>query len=89
MVDSAITCLLWQLGVIVAVCLALDVVVALRYDRKGRVRPNTVIRVPDRFLGIDISEAVEEAEEEECSEEYLEEEYSEEYPAEGDPQANP
>lgn len=75
MVENAITCLLWELGIITVVCLAIDVVVLLRYDRKGRVRPNTLIRVPDRFLGVDISEELPE-------EEYPEDEYFEEDPEE-------
>lgn len=73
MVENAITCLLWELGIITVVCLAIDVVVLLRYDRKGRVRPNTLIRVPDRFLGVDISEELPE-------EEYPEDEYFEDDP---------
>lgn len=84
MVESAIVCLLWELGIITVACLAIDVVVLLRYDRKGRVRPNTVIRVPDRFLGIDITE---EGDEEYPEEEYPEDEYpEEEYPEEEYPQ---
>ena len=75
MVENAITCLLWELGIITVVCLAIDVVVLLRYDRKGRVRPNTLIPVPDRFLGVDISEEIPE-------EEYPEDEYFEEEPEE-------
>ena len=47
---DAVVCLLWELGIIVVTCLAIDVVVLLRYDRKGRVRPNTVIRVSDNYL---------------------------------------
>jgi hypothetical protein len=51
---DAVVCLFWELGVIVVACLAIDVVVLLRYDRKGRVRPNTVIRVGERFLGMEM-----------------------------------
>lgn len=47
---DAVVCLLWELGIIVVTCLSIDVVVLLRYDRKGQVRPNTVIRVSDNFL---------------------------------------
>ena len=39
-------------------------VVLLRYDRKGRVRPNTVIRVGERFLGMKIPQTMEYWEEE-------------------------
>ena len=51
---DAVICLFWELGVIVVACLAIDVVVLLRYDRKGRVRSNTVIRVGERFLGMEM-----------------------------------
>jgi uncharacterized membrane protein len=47
---EAVTCLLWELGIIVVVCLLINLVVLLRYDAKGRVRPNTIIRVSDNFL---------------------------------------
>ena len=74
---DAVICLFWELGVIVVACLAIDVVVLLRYDRKGNVRPNTVIRVGERFLGMEMPR-----------EEYPQEEYpQEEYPyEEGQPQ---
>ena len=64
---DAVVCLFWELGVIVVACLAIDVVVLLRYDRKGRVRPNTVIRVGERFLGMEMPR-----------EEYPQEEYPQE-----------
>ncbi len=70
---DAVVCLLWELGIIVAVCLVIDVVVLLRYDRKGQVRPNTVIRVGDRFLGMKIPQ-----------EEYPQEEYPQEEPPQED-----
>ena len=74
---DAVVCLFWELGVIVVACLAIDVVVLLRYNRKGRVRPNTVIRVGERFLGMEMPR-----------EEYPQEEYpQEELPyEEGQPQ---
>ena len=74
---DAVICLFWELGVIVVACLAIDVVVLLRYDRKGNVRPNTVIRVGERFLGMEMPR-----------EAYPQEEYpQEEYPyEEGQPQ---
>lgn len=50
MVNNAVTGLLWELGILVVVCLAIDLVVLLRFDAKGCVRPNTVIRIPDKFL---------------------------------------
>ena len=74
---DAVICLFWELGVIVVVCLAVDAVVLLRYDRKGRVRPNTVIRVGERFLGMEMPR------EEAPQEEYPREAYpQEEYPYE-------
>ena len=74
---DAVICLFWELGVIVVACLVIDVVVLLRYDRKGNVRPNTVIRVGERFLGMEMPR-----------EAYPQEEYpQEEYPyEEGQPQ---
>ena len=47
---EAVACLLWEIGIIVVVCLIINLVVMLRYDAKGRVRPNTIIRVSDNFL---------------------------------------
>ena len=74
---DAVVCLFWELGVIVVACLAIDVVVLLRYDRKGHVRSNTVIRVGERFLGMEMPR------EEYPQEEYPQEEYpQEEYPQE-------
>ena len=64
---DAVVCLFWELGVIVVACLAIDVVVLLRYDRKGHVRSNTVIRVGERFLGMEMPR-----------EEYPQEEYPQE-----------
>lgn len=50
MAENAVACLLWELGVIGFACIAVDVVVALRYDKQGNVRPNTRIRVSEDFL---------------------------------------
>jgi len=61
---DAVVCLLWELGILIVTCLAINVVVLLRYDRKGRVRPNTVIRVGERFLGMKIPQTMEYWEEE-------------------------
>ena len=49
-VSSAGTCLVWELVLIALLCIAIDVVVALRFDKDGNVRPNTVIKIPERFL---------------------------------------
>lgn len=49
-VASAGTALIWELVFIALLCIAIDVVVALRFDKNGDVRPNTVIKVPDNFL---------------------------------------
>lgn len=50
MANSAVACVLWELGLIGLACIGINVVVALRYDKQGNVRPNTVIKVPDNFL---------------------------------------
>lgn len=49
-VNAALTCTIWEVVLIALVCIAIDVVVALRYDRNGDVRPDTVIKVPENFL---------------------------------------
>ena len=49
-VRSAGICVLVEVVVIALLCVAIDVVVALRFDAKGNVRPNTVIKVPEHFL---------------------------------------
>ena len=38
MAGAAISCVLWELGLIAAGCIAIDVVVALRYDKEGNRR---------------------------------------------------
>ena len=50
MVQNAVKCLLWQIGILLVLCLLIDLVVLLRYDWRGNVRPKTIIRVPDNFL---------------------------------------
>lgn len=50
LVSAAGTALIWELVIIALLCIAIDVVVALRFDKNGNVRPNTVIRVPENFL---------------------------------------
>lgn len=50
MASSAVTCVLWELGLIALACIAINVVVGLRYDKNGDVRPNTPIRVSENFL---------------------------------------
>ena len=49
-VSAAGTALIWELVIIALLCVAIDVVVALRFDKNGDVRPNTVIKVPEHFL---------------------------------------
>jgi uncharacterized membrane protein len=49
-VSAAGTALIWELIIIALLCVAIDVVVALRFDKNGDVRPNTVIKVPEHFL---------------------------------------
>ena len=48
MAKAAFTCLIIELVLIGLACIAIDVVVAMRYDRKGQVRPDT--RIPENFL---------------------------------------
>lgn len=50
MANAAFACVLWELGLIGIACIVIDVVVALRYDRNGDVRPNTPIKVSENFL---------------------------------------
>ena len=38
MVYKAITCILWQIGLSAVVCLMINLVVTIRYDRKGDLR---------------------------------------------------
>ena len=49
-VSTAVICLLIQLVLMGGLCLAIDAVVMLRYNRKGDLRPNTIIRVSENFL---------------------------------------
>ena len=51
-VESAGVCLVWELVLIALLCIAIDVVVALRFDKDGNVRPNTVIKIPENFLDL-------------------------------------
>ena len=50
MVSTAGTCLIWELVLIGGLCLFIDVVVILRYDRKGNRRPKVAFTIPDKFL---------------------------------------
>ena len=50
MANAAVTCAVWELVLIGLACIGIDVVVALRYDKQGNVRPNTPIKVSDNFL---------------------------------------
>lgn len=38
MLDKAVVCILWQLGLIAVVCLLINLTVTLRYDRNGYLR---------------------------------------------------
>ena len=51
-VSSAGVCLVWELVLIALLCIAIDVVVALRFDKDGNVRPNTIIKIPENFLDL-------------------------------------
>ena len=48
MASTALTCALWELATIGIACIAIDVLVAMRYDRKGEVRPNT--KIPENLF---------------------------------------
>ncbi len=50
MVNSALTCVVWELVLIGLSCIAIDVIVALRYDREGNVRPDTRIKFTEDSL---------------------------------------
>lgn len=50
MANSALACVLWELGLIGIACIAINVIVALRFDRNGDVRANTPIKVSENFL---------------------------------------
>ena len=50
MANAAFACVVWELVLIGGACIGIDVVVALRYDRKGEVRPDT--KIPEDFLKI-------------------------------------
>jgi len=50
MANAALACVIWDLALIGIACIAIDVVVAMRYDKEGNVRQNTRVRVPDNFL---------------------------------------
>ena len=38
MLDKAVMCILWEIGLMAAACLTINIVLIVRYDRKGRVR---------------------------------------------------
>ena len=38
MLDKAVACILWQAGLIAAVCIVINVVTTIRYDRNGYLR---------------------------------------------------
>ena len=38
MADTAVRCVLWELGLMALCCIVINIVVTIRYDRKGRVR---------------------------------------------------
>ena len=50
MASAAVTCVVWELVLIGLACIAVNVVVAMRYDKDGNVRKNTRIRVSENFL---------------------------------------
>lgn len=50
MAGAALSCVLWELALIGVACIAINVIVGLRFDKEGNVRENTPIRVPENFL---------------------------------------
>ena len=48
MANAAFACIVWELVLIGAACIGINVVVAMRYNRKGEVRPDT--KIPEDFL---------------------------------------
>jgi hypothetical protein len=38
MANKAVVCILWQIGLMALCCIAINVVLIIRYDRKGRLR---------------------------------------------------
>lgn len=38
MLDKAVACILWEIGLMAVACLAINIVLIVRYDRKGNVR---------------------------------------------------
>lgn len=38
MLDKAVACILWEIGLIAAACLTINIVLIVRYDRKGNIR---------------------------------------------------
>lgn len=38
MLDTAVACILWEIGLIAVVCLTINIILIIRYDRKGNLR---------------------------------------------------
>ena len=38
MLDKAVACILWEIGLMAVACIAINVVLVIRYDRKGNIR---------------------------------------------------
>lgn len=38
MADTAVVCILWEIGLMALCCLAINILLIIRYDRKGRLR---------------------------------------------------
>ena len=38
MLDKAVACILWEIGLMAVACVAINVVLVIRYDRKGNIR---------------------------------------------------
>ena len=38
MLDKAVACILWEIGLMAAACVVINILLIIRYDRKGNVR---------------------------------------------------
>ena len=52
MANAAFACIMWELVLIVGACIAINVMVAMKYDAKGNERPDSKIRFTEEDLKI-------------------------------------
>jgi len=48
MAESAIVCLLWEIGLMAVCCIAINVLLIIRFDRKGRLRSENRARKKEK-----------------------------------------